>query len=64
MKKIVYFLKGIVYFDVDDDVPINEYLEKIREMGACEIEDVKLMDDKAAEKIAQGLVDELHHYNT
>ncbi len=43
-KMIEYSIEAKLWFDLDDDIPITEYLEKLRETGEAEVVHVKIVE--------------------
>lgn len=41
-KFIVYKIEAKLYFELEDDIIINEYLDKLREVGEAKVVDVFL----------------------
>lgn len=39
-KQVVYEIKAKLFFDMDDDIDINSYLDNLRSIGEAEVVDV------------------------
>jgi len=44
MKQVQYEIKATLWFDPEEDIYINEYLDKLRELGEAEVTDIKIVD--------------------
>lgn len=48
-KQIVYTIQAELFFDVEDDIEINDILDNLRGVGDAEIMDVKIVDKDESE---------------
>lgn len=44
IKEIQYEIKATLWFDINEDVNIVEYLNHLREIGEAEVVDVKVVE--------------------
>lgn len=43
-KEIVYLIEARLAFDIEDNIDVQEYLDKLREIGEAEIVDVEIVN--------------------
>lgn len=43
-KQIMFKVSGVLFFSMDESIDVQDYLDKLRDIGAAKIDDVQLVN--------------------